>query len=103
MAGTLTGTATLNGSTTSRMVARGDVTHVDRGALSRVTGTGAFRTGRGITFANTWMDVDAQLHPLSLVTVGRFAPAAGLRGSATGPLRLTGMMRDLAVRTDLAF
>jgi translocation and assembly module TamB len=103
IAGTLTGTATLNGSTTSRMVARGDITHVDRGALSRVTGTGAFRTGRGITFANTWMDVDARLHPLSLVTVGRFAPTIGLRGSATGPIRLTGMMRGLTVRTDLAF
>ncbi|HYN83265.1 MAG TPA: translocation/assembly module TamB domain-containing protein [Gemmatimonadaceae bacterium] len=103
MAGTLTGTATLNGSTTSRMVARGDITHLDRGALSRVTGTGAFRTGRGITFANTWMDVDARLHPLSLVTVGRFAPTIGLRGSATGPIRMTGMMRGLSVRTDLAF
>ena len=101
--GTLTGTATLNGSTTSRMVARGDITHVDRGAVSQVTGTGAFRMGRGITFANTWMDVDARLHPLSLVTVGRFAPTMGLRGSATGPIRLTGTMRDLAVRSDLAF
>lgn len=101
--GTLTGTATLNGSTTSRMVARGDITHVDRGALSQVTGTGAFRMGRGITFANTWMDVDARLHPLSLVTVGQFAPAMGLRGSATGPIRLSGTMRDLAVRSDLAF
>ena len=101
--GTLTGTATLNGSTTSRMVARGDITHVDRGAVSQVTGTGAFRMGRGITFANTWMDVDVRLHPVSLVTVGRFAPAMGLRGSATGPLRLTGTMRDLAVRSDLAF
>ncbi|MDP9176423.1 MAG: translocation/assembly module TamB [Gemmatimonadota bacterium] len=103
IAGTLTGTATLNGSTTSRMVARGDITHVDRGALSRVTGIGAFRMGRGITFANTWMDVDARLQPLSLVTVGRFAPTIGLRGSATGPIRLTGMMRSLSVRTDLGF
>jgi len=103
MAGTLTGTATLNGSTTSRMVARGDITHVDRGALSRVTGTGAFRMGRGITFANTFLDIDAQLHPLSLLTVGRFAPAMGLRESATGPIRLTGPMRDLAIRTDLEF
>ena len=103
IAGTLTGAATLNGSTTSRMVARGDITHVDRGEVSHVTGTGAFRMGRGITFANTWMDVDARLHPLSLVTVGRFTPAMGLRGSATGPIRLNGTMRSLAVRTDLEF
>jgi translocation and assembly module TamB len=103
LGGTLTGTATLNGSTTSRMVARGDLTHVERGAVSHVTGSGSFRTGQGATFANSWFDVDATLHPLSLVTVGRFFPTAGLRGSATGPIRLTGTTRDLSVRTDLAF
>jgi translocation and assembly module TamB len=101
--GTLTGTAVLNGSTTSRMVARGDITHVERGAVSHVTGSGSFRTGPGTTLANSWFDVDAQLHPLSLVTVGRFFPAASLRGSATGPIRLTGTTRNLAVRTNLSF
>jgi len=103
LGGTLTGTAVLNGSTTSRMVARGDITHVERGAVSHVTGSGSFRTAPGATLANSWFDVDAQLHPLSLATVGRFAPAAGLRGSATGPIRLTGTTRNLAVRTDLSF
>ncbi|MEO8193882.1 MAG: translocation/assembly module TamB domain-containing protein [Gemmatimonadales bacterium] len=101
--GTLTGTATLNGSTTSRMTARGDITHVDRGAVSRLTGTASFRTTSGAKMALGWLDVDAQLHPLSLVTAGRFFPGAGLRGSATGPLRLTGTMRDMMVRADLAF
>jgi len=62
--GTLTGTAVLNGSTTSRMVARGDLTHVERGAVSHITGTGSFKTGRGATVANSWFDVDARLHPL---------------------------------------
>ena len=103
LGGTLTGTAVLNGSTTSRMVARGDITHVERGAVSHVTGSASFRTAPGATLANSWFDVDAQLHPLSLVTVGRFAPAAGLRGSATGPIRLTGTTQNLAVRTDLSF
>ena len=103
IAGTLTGTATLDGSTTSRMVARADITHVDRGAVSRVAGRGTFRMGRGVTLANSPLDIDARLLPLSLVTVGRFAPAMGLRGSATGPIRLTGTMRSLAVRTDLGF
>jgi hypothetical protein len=84
LGGTLTGTATLNGTTTSRMVARGDITHVERGALSRVTGSASFRTAPGATMANSWFDVDARLHPLSLVTVGRFFPKAGLRGTATG-------------------
>jgi translocation and assembly module TamB len=103
LAGTLTGTTTLNGSTTSRMVARGDITHVDRGAVSRVAGGGTFRMGRGVTLANSPLDIDARLLPLSLVTVGRFAPAMSLRGSATGPITLTGTMRSLAVRTDLGF
>ena len=101
--GTLTGTAVLNGSTTSRMVARGDLTHVERGAVSHVTGSGSFKTGRGATLANSWFDVDARLHPLSMITVGRFLPGAGLRGSASGPIRLTGTTRNLAIRTNLAF
>jgi translocation and assembly module TamB len=101
--GTITGTAVLNGSTDSRMMARADITHVDRGAVSRMTGTVATRTGSGAKFGSSWFDVDAQLHPVSLVTVGRFFPKAGLRSTATGPLRLTGTMRDLAVRTNLSF
>jgi translocation and assembly module TamB len=101
--GTITGTAVLNGSTDSRMTARADVTHIDRGAVSRVTGTGTTRFTSGAKTSVSWFDVDAQLHPLSLVTAGRFFPKAGLRGSATGPLRLTGTMRDLAVRTNLGF
>ncbi|MGK2962996.1 MAG: translocation/assembly module TamB domain-containing protein [Gemmatimonadaceae bacterium] len=101
--GTLTGTATLNGSTASRMTARADITHVDRGATSRITGTGALRKPSSGTFASSWFDVDARVHPLSLETVGRFFPSAGLRGTANGPLRLTGTTRQLAVRSNLAF
>jgi translocation and assembly module TamB len=101
--GTITGTATLNGASDSRMTARADVTHVDRGAISRLTGTFAVRNSPGSKLASSWFDVDAQLHPLSLVEAGRFFPKAGLRGSASGPLRLTGTMRDLTVRSDLAF
>jgi translocation and assembly module TamB len=103
LGGTLTGTATLNGTTTSRMVARGDITHVERGAVSHVTGSANFQTAKGATLASSWFDIDARLHPLSLVTVGRFFPKAGLRGSATGPIRLTGTTRNLAVRTNLSF
>ena len=101
--GTITGTATLNGSTTSRMTARADITHVDRGATSRITGTGAIRKSASQTFASSWMDIDAQVHPLALATAGRFFPSAGLRGTATGPVRLTGTMGNLAVRSNLGF
>ena len=101
--GTLAGTATLNGSVKSRMTAKADITHVDRGSVSRLTGTAAFRGSPGGKVAATWFDVDAQLHPLSLVTAGRFFPAAGLRGDASGPIRVTGTLADLAVKTRLGF
>jgi translocation and assembly module TamB len=101
--GTITGTATLNGSTASRMTARADITHVDRGAISRIAGTGAIRKPARGGFASSWFDVDARLEPLSLVTAGRFFPSAELRGSASGPIRLTGTMSKLDVRTTLAF
>ena len=101
--GTVTGTATLNGSTLSRMMAKADITHVDRGAISRLTGTGAIRTPAAGGMAASWFDIDAQLHPLSLATAGQFFPKTGLRGDATGPLRMTGTMSDLSVRTTLGF
>jgi len=98
LAGTLSGTATLNGSTAAQMTAVGDITHVDRGAVSRATGRAAFRT-RGVG----WVDIDARMHPLSLATVGRFVPQIGLRGSANGPVRLRGSLNDLAINSALTF
>lgn len=100
--GTITGTAVLNGSTESRMTARADITHVDRGAVSQITGTGVTRSSPGTKMASSWFDIDARVHPLSLATVGRFFPKAGLRGTAEGPVKMTGTMRDLFVRSDLA-
>ena len=101
--GTITGTATLNGLARSRMTAKADITHVDRGNTSRLTGTVAFRSSPSGNAASTWFDLDAQLHPLSLATAGSFFPKAGLRGFASGPIRLTGTMSDLAVNTRLGF
>ena len=96
--GTLTGMVTLNGTTAAIMTAQGDVTHVERGALSRATGRASMRV-RGLP----WYDVDARMHPLSLVTLGRFMPTVGLRGSASGPMRLKGPANDLAINTQLTF
>ena len=133
--GVLGGTATLNGSTAARLVTVADLTHDDRGARSRVTGTAEVRFGPGVegaplapptprvvrggelTYTSRgarrragggsarapWVNADLRLHPLSLVTVGRFAPAVGLRGAATGPVRVTGSLADLAVRAPLTF
>ena len=98
LGGTLTGTAVLNGSTATTMMARGDVTHVERGARSRAVGRATFRMdGLG------WLDIDAQMRPLSLATVGRFMPGVGLRGTATGPVRLKGPLGNLAVNSALTF
>ena len=98
LGGTLTGTVTLNGTTAAIMTAQGDVTHVERGALSRATGRASMRV-RGLP----WYDVDARMHPLSLVTLGRFMPTVGLRGSASGPMRLKGPVNNLAINTQLTF
>jgi autotransporter translocation and assembly factor TamB len=94
--GVITGTATLDGSTTTRLTASADLEHVESGARSRLTGRGVVAM-RG----TTWMDLDLRARPLSLVTVGRFAPALGLRGSAAGPIRVRGSLNDLSVRSDL--
>ncbi|MEO8908835.1 MAG: translocation/assembly module TamB domain-containing protein [Gemmatimonadaceae bacterium] len=96
--GTLSGTATLNGTTAGIMTAQGDVTHVENGAVTHATGRAAMRV-----VGLPWYDVDAQMHPLALATLGRFMPSVGLRGSATGPLRLKGALNDLAINTQMTF
>jgi translocation and assembly module TamB len=101
--GTITGTATLNGSMLSRMTAKADVTHVDRGDTSHLTGNASFRAAPNGKMAGAWFDVDAELHPLALAEAGRFFPAAGLRGFASGPIKLTGTLENLDVNTRLAF
>jgi translocation and assembly module TamB len=98
LGGTLTGNVTLNGTTAAIMMAQGDVTHVELGGLSRATGRASMRV-HGLP----WFDVDARMHPLSLATIGRFAPSVGLRGSASGPVRLKGALNDLAINTQLTF
>jgi translocation and assembly module TamB len=95
--GQLTGAATLNGSTVTRLTAVANVDHVDRGAHSALDGTVQVAMAGG-----KWFDVNLTARPISLLEVGRFFPSAGLRGSATGPVRLTGALRNLRVATNLA-
>ncbi|WP_310569562.1 translocation/assembly module TamB domain-containing protein [Gemmatimonas sp.] len=98
--GTLTGSTTLNGQTDRRLDARSIVlTHLDRGERSRVVGKAAFRMAS--TSSPTWLDAQLTARPLSLVTVGRFAPAAGLRGAVAGPLRAIGPLSALVINTTL--
>ena len=98
LGGSVSGTATLNGSSAAIMTAQGDVTHVEGGAVSHATGRAAIRA-RGMP----WFDVDARMHPLALATLGRFMPSVGLRGTASGPVRLKGNQNNLAINTQLTF
>jgi translocation and assembly module TamB len=96
IAGTVTGSATVNGSTTTQLAVAGRFDHNDRGAHSAFDGKGTIRLSGGKYF-----DLDVNANPVSLVEVGRFAPAAGLQGTAAGPLHLTGALKDLRVSADL--
>src|SRR5262249_21579569 len=46
------------------------------------------------------LSIDARAMPLSLVTVGRLVPSAGLRGSVSGPFHVSGPMSNLHVDVD---
>lgn len=95
--GTVSGTATLNGATDTRLTAtRFDLTHLQDGEQSRFVGTGGVRLG-DLPF----ISLDANAETLSLLTVGKFAPAAGLRGTVSGPVKLEGTLRDLSVNSTL--
>ncbi|HEV7992692.1 MAG TPA: hypothetical protein VGP25_12760 [Gemmatimonadaceae bacterium] len=93
--GTLSGDATVNGAMADGWRVRGDLTHVDDGARSRVSGSGSYATG------TKHITADAALAPLSLATVGRFAPAAGLRGAVAGRVHAEGSARDLTLHGTL--
>ncbi|MDQ6612845.1 MAG: hypothetical protein M3Y64_10460, partial [Gemmatimonadota bacterium] len=95
--GTINGSATLNGATNTGLnISSIDLTHLEGGERSRFTGNGTVKFGQVPFFS-----FDAMAQPLSLVTVGRFAPAIGLRNSVTGPIKVNGTMRDLAFSATL--
>lgn len=94
--GVLAGATVLDGSTATRLSARGDVTHRGRAGRSRVAGS--------LTYARRTIpliDAHLRLMPLSLATVGELVPAAGLVGTVRGPVTLRGSPRALGLRTAL--
>jgi translocation and assembly module TamB len=94
--GTLAGTATLNGNPAARLGVVADLVHEEADARSAVAASGTVVTGgTGVT------DLRLALRPLSLVTVGRFAPGAGLYGSVTGNVHARGTLADLRLDGDL--
>jgi translocation and assembly module TamB len=97
ISGVITGTATLNGNTNSQMRIVADIAHVDRGARSMLAGNATISLAGTKRFA-----IDAVAKPLSLVEVGRFMPAAELRGLASGPIKARGTLDNLVVDANLA-
>lgn len=96
--GILGGSAKLAGGTHAMRV-NGDVAFNDRrDGRSRVIGNGVVGFGD-----NARVNLNARLVPLSLATVGYFTPALGLRGTARGPVRLVGNMRNMSVNSSLTF
>ncbi|MEO7217944.1 MAG: hypothetical protein ABI026_07100, partial [Gemmatimonadaceae bacterium] len=95
--GTLTGKVVLDGSTATRLNARADLVHNDVTGRSHATGTIVFASRGRVPLVNA----NLQLLPLSLATAGKFAPAAGLHGSVTGPVSATGPMSNLVVDANL--
>jgi len=93
--GVLTGTATVDGARSSGWRGRGDLVLDDRGARSRVIGSGRWDA------ASKRIVADARLAPLALATVNDLAPAARLRGTVTGRVRAEGTTRDLRLATTL--
>ncbi len=51
----------------------------------------------------TRFDANVTLRPLSLATAGRFAPAAGLIGTVSGPVRARGTLSNVQFDADLRF
>ena len=95
--GTLRGTVTLDGSSKGWLASAADLTHEQGAENSHILGRGEIRLA-----GERWMDIEVRALPVSLVTVGRFMPAAELQGQAAGPITIQGPFSALAVRGDLA-
>jgi hypothetical protein len=87
--GMVTGFALVNGTRREGWSVRGDLTHTEGGDRSRIVGNGRYQT------AGKRVMADAVLQPLSLATLGRFAPSARLRGDVAGRVHAEGTMRAL--------
>ncbi len=95
VSGTVTGTAVVSGSARAGWDVRGDLTHVDRGATSRLAGSGHYRP------ADRQIAADVALRPLALAIVNAFAPGANLRGSVTGHVHAEGTAKALQLSGEL--
>ena len=94
--GSITGSATIDGSTATQLIVTANLDHRDRGTHSVIDGKGQVQLAGAKRF-----DIDVHARPVSLVEIGRFFPAVGLQGSAAGPVHVVGTPRDLRVQAEL--
>jgi translocation and assembly module TamB len=98
LGGVLTGTARVNGSPDVRLDLAANLEHIEHGERSAIAGQASV----GMTGSRP-IRADLTLDPLSLRTVGRFAPGAGLRGTARGDIQAQGTFDDVRFAADLSF
>ena len=98
LAGTISGTATLDSVWTDVRFRDADLTHHDGPGLpSHFTGSGRVTYGEeAIAF-----DVDLQASPLSLTTLARSYPMLELRGPYDGSIRAQGTLGDMSLALSL--
>ena len=95
--GTLSGTATLNGSGASQLVMTGlDVVHQDGRNISHAVGSASVHT-----VGRQTLDLDVEARPFALAELTKFAPTLPLKGLANGPVHAHGPIDALKVDTRL--
>jgi translocation and assembly module TamB len=97
LGGRIGGQVTVTGRTDGWLDTRLALVHSVNGLDSRINGTARVN----ITGAEPRFDANLTFVPLSLVAMGRFAPALDLRGNATGTMTLRGVLSDLAINTTM--
>ena len=99
LAGKMAGVVVLDSSWLDVRLSEADLTHRD-GDLpeSRFTGSGRLTSGE-IEMA---YDVAFEAQPISMTTLAKSFPGIPLRGEFSGPLKISGTLRDLLVVTDLS-
>jgi translocation and assembly module TamB len=98
--GAVSGDVHLDGSTDTQLAADADLVHTSRTGVSHLTLTGTAQFA-GRPPRHPWIDATATVDPLALTTAGRFVPALGLQGVATGTARAIGDLGDLTLTGNL--
>ncbi len=97
IAGTLSGSATLNGSGASQLVMTGlDVVHQDGRNISHAVGTASVHT-----VGRQTLDLDVEARPIALAELTKFAPTLPFKGLANGPVHAHGPIDALKIDTQL--